>query len=336
VRRWLASVAAVAVTAFLIVAFVSGRTEKVERVALLMDTPVRVVAYGPRERAIHAADAVLAEVARLEGLWHPTRPGSDVVRLNASAGIAPVRVAPETATLVAAALEVAEASGGAYDPTIGPLVKAWGFGGEQHRIPSDAERAAARALIDWRAVRVDRAAGTVYLEKPGMALDLGGIAKGYAASVCRAVLDRQGIRAGLVQLGGSVAVLGKRPGDARGAWQVAVAHPRKPEGFLTVLSLDKGFVDTAGDYQRYFEQDGVRYHHILDPSTGMPARGVASVTVLTDRGEWADAYATAAFVMGMERGYTLLSSHFDTIMVSAAGEAKVTPALAGLRLDVAP
>nr|WP_245302610.1 FAD:protein FMN transferase [Symbiobacterium terraclitae] len=293
-----------------------------------MDTPVRVVVYAPRREAGAAADAALDLVARLESLWHPGRAESDVARVNAAAGVAPVHVAPETIHLAQLALQVAEESGGAFDPTVGPLSAAWGFG-EGGRVPSDAERAAAQALVNWRDLQVDEAAGTLYLARPGMTVDFGAVAKGYAARLVREQLAEAGVRAALVQLGGSIALLGERPEG--GPWQIAVQHPRDPRGYLATLALTGGFADTAGDYQRFFEEDGVRYHHILDPATGFPAAGMASVTVIAPRGEWADAFATAAFVLGMEEGYRFLVEHgVEGILVSETGEVRLTPGMAHL------
>lgn len=334
-RRWLVPVATALATALLVAYLASLRTVKVERGSLLMETAVRVVAYGPQGRAGAAVEAALAELARLEGLWHPQKPESDVARVNAAAGAAPVAVAPETIEVVTAALEIAAATDGAFDPTIGPLVQAWGFGGES-RLPSAAERAAAATLVDWRQVQVNPEAQTLFLARPGMVLDLGAIAKGDAAARAREVLRRQGITAGLVQVGGSVATLGRRPDGE--PWSIAIQHPRREQDYLTILSLDEGFVDTAGDYQRYFEHEGVRYHHILDPRTGMPARGLASVTVLTNRGDQADALATAAFVLGPEAGYRFLEQRgVSAILVTTGGEVSMTPDLAGrVQVDVGP
>jgi len=326
VARSLAALLAAA--AVLLLILWQGRTERVERTALLMDTPVRVVVYADRREAEAAADAAIELIARLESLWHPGRPDSDVARVNAAAGREPVAVAPETLELAQIALRVASESGGAFDPTIGPVYTAWGFG-EGGRVPGDAELAAARELVNWRDLHVDPAAGTLFLVRPGMQLELGAVAKGYAARLARDQLGEAGVRAALVQLGGSIAVLGDRPEG--GPWRIAVQHPRDPQGFLATLSLDEGFADTAGDYQRFFEQDGVRYHHILDPSTGYPVPGMASVTVVASLGELADAYATAAFVLGMEDGYRFLVEHgVEGLLVSASGEIRMTPGMAAV------
>lgn len=332
-RRFLAGIAVVAATALLLLTFSTRRPERVEQVAVLMDTPVRVVVYGPGAGAATAAEAAINEIARLEDLWHPGRPESDVAKVNAAAGRSPVKVSPETLDLAERALAVAELSDGAFDPTVGPLVLAWGFGQSAHRVPSAAEREAAQALVSWRWLQVDRAGGTLYLTKPGMVLDLGAVAKGYAAGRIRSFLSDRGVESALIQLGGSVALLGKRPEG--GKWQVAVQHPRRADQFLAVLPLDGGFVDTAGDYQRFFEHDGVRYHHILNPATGRPAEGLASVTVIAPRGEQADAYATTALVLGMDRGYAFLTRQpgIEAILVSTDGRARLTPGLAG-RVEV--
>ncbi|MEW8978260.1 MAG: FAD:protein FMN transferase [Symbiobacterium sp.] len=325
--KWWSAVALLVATALLVFVWWS-RPQRVERTALLMDTPVRVVVYASRGRAEEAADRALELVARLNALWSPGRTDSDVARVNAAAGAAPVSVAPETLELASLALQVARESGGAFDPTIGPLAAAWGFG-EGGRVPDDAARTAARALVNWRDLKVDEGAGTLFLARPGMQVDFGAVAKGYAARLVREQLEADGVQAALVQLGGSIALYGDKPGG--GPWQIAVQHPRNPQGYLATLSLQGGFVDTAGDYQRYFEQDGVRYHHILNPATGFPATGMASVTVVAPRGEWADAYATAAFVLGMEEGYRFLVDHgVEGLLVSDSGEVRMTPGMAAL------
>ncbi len=334
-RSWGASsrsgrsiVALLIAAAFFAALWYGGRTERVERTAIMMDTSVRVVVYAGGWDAESAADAAMDSIARLESLWHPGRADSDVSRINAAAGAEPVVVAPETVELVQAALQVARESRGAFDPTIGPLAAAWGFG-EGGRVPDAAELEAARALVSWRDVHVDPEAGTVFLSRPGMQLELGAVAKGFAARLVRDQLAQAGVRAALVQLGGSIALLGDRPEG--GPWRIAVQHPRDPQGYIATLSLDGGYADTAGDYQRYFEADGVRYHHILDPSTGYPARGMASVTVVAPRGELADAYATAAFVLGMEEGYRFLVERgVEGLLVSDAGEVRMTPGMAEL------
>lgn len=330
--RWLAVVLLAA--AALLLGLWWTRPRAAERTALLMDTPVRVVVYAVGGRAAEVADAAMGEIARLEALWHPEQPESDVARVNAAAGAAPVRVAPETLELASLAIQVAEASDGAFDPTIGPLAEAWGFG-RQGRVPTDSERETAMELVDWRGLVVNQEDATLFLTRPGMRLDLGAITKGYAARLLRDFLAEQGIEAGLVQLGGSVALVGQKPGG--GPWQIAVQHPRR-EGYAAVLSLTGGFVDTAGDYQRYFEQDGVRYHHILDPATGYPARGVAGVTVVAQQGEWADAYATAAFLLGMDEGYQFLVDRgVEALLISNTGEVRMTPGMAALaEVTVAP
>ncbi len=305
-----------------------SRLERVERTALLMDTPVRVVVYAGRREAGAATDAAIEQIARLESLWHPGRPDSDVARVNAAAGTEPVSVAPETLELAQIAVQVARETGGAFDPTIGPLSAAWGFG-EGGRVPGATELASARALVDWRDLHVDSEAGTIFLARPGMQVEFGAVAKGLAARLVRDNLAEAGVSAALVQLGGSIALLGERPQG--GPWQIAVQHPRDPQGFLATLSLEEGFADTAGDYQRFFEHDGVRYHHILDPATGLPAAGMASVTVVASRGELADAYATAAFVLGMEEGYRFLLEHgVEGLLVSDSGEVRMTPGMARL------
>lgn len=180
---------------------------------------------------------------------------------------------------------------------------------------------------------MDPSAGTVELPSPGMALDLGGIAKGYAVDRARSILAAHGVRQALIVAGGNVYGLGSAPGNR--PWKVAVQHPRAPEAVLGVIPARDTAVDTSGDYQRFFEQDGVRYHHILDPHTGYPARRSQSVTVTHPSAAWADALATACFVLGPERGAELIARvpGAAALFVDAQGQLHRTPDLPWEEVD---
>jgi thiamine biosynthesis lipoprotein len=204
------------------------------------------------------------------------------------------------------ALEVARASGGAFDPTILPLMRVWSFdtGG---RLPEKAEIEQARRRVDFRRLSIG-ADGRVALP-PGFGLDLGGIAKGAVVDLLGGYLEQLGHRDYLIEAGGDILLSGLKQGDKQ--WVIGIRHPRKSEGFLGLVSLGergkKLSIVTSGDYERYFIKDGVRYHHILDPATGYPARGLVSVTILAPACAEADALATAVFVLGMEKGLALLA-----------------------------
>jgi len=253
-----------------------------------------------------ALAAAMAELARLEGLTTVHTDSSEVARLSRSAGGTPVPVSVDLDRILSTARQVAEAAGGAFDPTAGPLVRAWGFP-DSPALPDSFEIARAVTLVGWE--RCTRGEEGWSLATAGMSLDLGGIAKGYA--VDRAA-DRLAAVTGacLVNVGGDLAVRGSRPG--RPGWIIGIQDPREPSRLFLELQLpgDRA-VATSGDYQRFFEVDGERYHHILDPRTGRPARGLRSATVVAPSCELADAWATAAFVLGPVEGLAALEANPD-------------------------
>ena len=231
-------------------------------------------------------------------------PDGPVGRLNRGQAIV---LPPALAATLAVALQAARASGGAFDPTILPLTRLWSFdtGG---RLPSRAEIEQARRLVDWRRISVD-AGGRCSLP-PGFALDLGGIAQGAVVDLLGARLEEQGRHDWLVEASGDILISGLKRG--REPWSVAIRHPRKSEAYVGIVKLGqragKLAIVTSGDYERYFEKDGVRYHHILDPATGYPSRGLVSVTVMAPTCTQADALSTTVFVLGRERGLALLAA----------------------------
>ena len=280
-----------------------------------MGSFVQIVAAGPGAEA--AADAALAEVQRLERLLDRFDPASPVAKVNAAAGRSTVAVPPEVAEAVELALFVARKTGGAFDPTVGPLVDVWGFGAgfqaaRPSRPPEPEAVEAARRLVGFANLQVKRQGATaeVGLAREGMVLDLGGIAQGYAADRALRVLQERGIRQALVDVGGEVAALGSRPDAGRGTtgqgWRVGIQHPRDGRRLLTVLQLVDRAAATSGDYQRYFEYGGRRFSHLIDPRTGYPAHGLVAATVLHPSAAIADALATAVMVLGPRQGEALI------------------------------
>ncbi len=211
--------------------------------------------------------------------------------------------ADDLVRVLAVALDVARLSDGAFDPTIRPLTALWAFGSEPHVPPEDSIRASA-ARVGFRRVRVDGA--RVVADRPGVLLDLGAVAKGYAVDrAIETLRAAPGVRAGLVAAAGDIRAFGEGP--RRGAWRIGLAHPRAPGEIVASFPLAGGAVSTSGDYERFFVKDGVRYHHILDPRTGAPARRSVSATVFAPTGTEADALATACFALGPEEGRRLLA-----------------------------
>ncbi|MGH2569830.1 MAG: FAD:protein FMN transferase [bacterium] len=253
-----------------------------------------------------AFEAALAELARVERLATVHSDSSEVALLARAAGGIPVPVSQDLDRILRTAIEVARSTGGAFDPTIGPLLRAWGFPDAPH-LPDSSAIAQSAALVGWE--RCKRSPEGWSLAEPGMSLDLGGVAKGYA--VDRAADRLAAFSSGcLVSVGGDLAVRGTRPG--RPGWVIGVEDPREPSRMILKLGVpgDRA-VSTSGDYQRFVEVDGKRYHHLLDPDTGRPARGLRSVTVVGPYAELTDAWATAAFVLGPVEGLAALEAHPD-------------------------
>jgi thiamine biosynthesis lipoprotein len=265
-----------------------------------MGTTVELTVVAPTPEAGEAAlKAGFAEVARMEQVFSSYRTDSELAAVNARAGSGATPASADFVTLLGRSLAVAKDTGGAFNPLMGPVIKLWGIP-EAPRVPSDDELAALAPRVDPEGLVVDSAAGTVALARAGMALGFGGIAKGYTADRVTALLKARGIRAGIVAVAGDIRTFGRRP-DGR-PWRIGVRHPRDPERSLVTLELTDAAVSTSGDYERYFEVDGRRYHHILDPRTLRPAEGAVSVTVLAPDGTTADGLSTALFVMGAKAG----------------------------------
>ncbi len=274
---------------------------------LLMDTGVELVFENDSDReAATIQKAVFDEMLRLEGILGRSREGSDVDRINLGAGREPVTVHPETVAVLEAALFHAALSGGAFDPTVAPLLDRWGFLGQEFRVPEPGELEAASLLVDYSRVELDPATAQVFLPLEGMSLDLGGIAKGYIVDRGMALLEEAGVEHAFLNAGGDIALVGGKPDGS--PWRVGVRHPRQSDACLAILSLEEGAVVTSGDYQRSFTVDGRLYHHILDPGNGYPAAELISVTVQAATVMEADALATAVFVLGSEKGLELIES----------------------------
>ena len=287
------------------------RRQLFERDRFLLDTHCIIkVVHRDARRAYDAIEAAFAETARVEALcgYASTSP---VAAINRAAGRHPVAVDPELYRLIATALYFSSVTGSAFDITVGPLSELWGFRSEQRTVrqgnpPSDAQIRSALAKTGWRNVRLCTSSCTVFLTKPGMQIDLGGIAKGYAVQRAMDTMVTYGMRDVLINYGGDIEMLGR---NAQGLpWKVGVQHPRHSDRIVTVISQSSGSIVTSGDYERYFFKDGVRYHHIFDPATGKPARGAISATVITNDNMIADILSTALFVLGPQKGIRLAES----------------------------
>ncbi|MCL2380957.1 MAG: FAD:protein FMN transferase [Treponema sp.] len=252
---------------------------------------------------------IFRRIREIEGRMSLFLPGSDVSRVNAAAGIAPVRVHGDVFTVIERAARIAELSGGAFDPSIGPLTALWDIMGPNPGVPSQEEINAVLPLVNWRNIDLDRERRTVFLTAPGMALDLGAIAKGFAADEALAIIRAARLDRAIINLGGDVIMHGARPD--RTPWRVGLQTPHADD--RTALGIISGWdmtVTTSGVYERYFVYNGARHHHLLSPFDGHPARtGILSTTIVSSGASMdADALSTAVFVLGYERGRALVDS----------------------------
>jgi len=256
-------------------------------------------------------DEAFDEVDRIDRLMSNYKSDSPLSRINREAARHPVAVDPELFDFIAESMRYLHDSDGAFDITVGPLMKAWGFFHGEGRVPSDEELAAARRHVGGAHVILNAAARTIAFDEPGVELDLGGIAKGYAVDRVVAMLKRRGIATALISAGGSTIYgLGAPPG--REAWDVTIQDPIDARTFALTVRLKDRAVSVAGSSEKSFEADGLTYSHIMDPRTGKPAQGVLSVAVLASTGTAGDALDDAFFVLGPERSREYLNRLRDT------------------------
>lgn len=259
------------------------------------------------------ARQALQSLHRVDSLMTNWTTISEVARLNREAASGGTSVHPEVLDVLLTARRVGTASGGAFDLTVEPLVRAWGFLGGTPRVPADDEIAAALGVVGWRHVRLDSAASTLTLDDPGVRLDLGGVAKGYGVDRAAALLAASGVSNALVDLSGNMMLMGSPPG--RSHWNIGIRNPDTDGPHMGRLALTGVALATSGNYEQFVSRDGRRYGHILDPRSGWPAEGLESVTVITARAVDADAWATALLVMGPASARDLASRRDDLAVV---------------------
>jgi thiamine biosynthesis lipoprotein len=270
------------------------------------------------------------EFDRLEALTTSWRPTSEVAHINEAAGKKAIHVSPETLAIIEKSLWVSSLTDGAFDITIGVYKGLWKFDEDRDgTLPDPKEVERRRRLVSWRDVIVDKRKSTVMLRRRGQAINLGGIAKGYAVDAAVRVIREAGLRDFIVKAGGDLFAAGRK-GDR--AWRVGIQDPRAPHGqIIFELPLTDRAFNTSGDYERYVIRDGIRYHHILDARTGFPARGTRSVTLLATDSFTADALDTAIFAVGPQRGLAIVAGvpGLEAVIVDAKNVVHVTPGLQG-------
>ncbi len=289
---------------------------------LLLGTSCRITLYDRNHEALFAS--AFNRIEKIEHEMSTRIPTSDISQVSAAAGTGTgVTVSADTLEVIQEALWMAQISNGAFDPTIGPLVTLWGIGTEDPRIPEPEEIATALKRVDYTAVSVDPELSQISLTAPNMALDLGGIAKGFAADEVKTVLTDNGITSALINLGGNVLTLGTKPDGT--PWRIGIQDPTSSRGkYILVVSLVDKSVVTSGIYERFFERDGVHYHHILDTTTGYPVNsGLMSVSIIASDSSLADALSTTVFSLGREKGLRLIESYKDVEAICITKEKKI-------------
>lgn len=286
------------------------QNESISKTELLLGTSCNIKIYGYKDEKIFVK--VFNRIREIEDEMTINRAGSEIDEVNASAGIHAVKVSEDTFYTVKKGLEYSNISKGRYDITVGPLVKVWGIGTDKAKVPSLDEISASKRYINYKDVIMDDIAKTIMLKNKGMIIDLGGIAKGYAADEVAKVLKDNGVKHAIINLGGNVLTIDANPNG--NLWRIGVQNPfseERGESIGTIEVRDKT-VTTAGIYERYFEYNGKKYHHILDIDTGFPVENeLAGVTIITNSSTEGDGIDTAILLMGLEKGMEFVENQKD-------------------------
>lgn len=290
-----------------------------------MGTRVSVELWADDEvRGRGLVDEVMREYRRIDDAMSTYKPDSEISLVNARAAESPVAISDELFGLVERSLELSQASGGAFDITYDSVGYLYDFRARQR--PTDAQIEERLGAVDYRHVVLDRERRTIFFTTAGVRINLGGIAKGWVVERAAAMLRERGVEHALLNAGGDTRVLGDRRGEP---WIVGIRHPRVADEVVTRLPLIDEAISTSGDYERYFEENGRRYHHILNPATGRPTEGILTVTVIGPDGTLTDGLDTAIFVLGAEKGLELIERYpgYETIIVDAAGKVSYSQGL---------
>ncbi|HKS17508.1 MAG TPA: FAD:protein FMN transferase [Planctomycetota bacterium] len=284
---------------------------------MAMGSSLEIEVFGPDPATCDkAVKEAREEIDRLERIMTDWKQESPLMDVNRAAGTKAVEVSLELLFIVERSLKVSELTEGAFDITFAGAGKLWNW--RDPKVPTDEEVKASLANVGWKGVVVDVKANTIFLSKPGMRIGLGGIGPGYAGDLAMEKIRKLGIRDACVNLSGDIVVIGKKKGEP---WSVGITHPRKKGETIAILPVSNAAVSTSGDYERYFEKDGKRYCHIIDPRTGYPADLCQSVTIIAPNLAFADALATGVFVLGPVNGMKLVETldGVQALIVAADG-----------------
>lgn len=303
------------------------KNDKHVRELFALDTYITFTVYGDESVANEALDEAVQKLKEIENNMSISIEDNDIGQINTNAGIKPVRVHDDTFYVIKKGLYYGELTDGIFDITIYPLVELWDIKSENPRVPEKDEIMDKLALVDYKKVRLDENEKTVFLEEKGMKIDLGGIAKGYAADKTAEILKKHGIKHAIINLGGNIMVIGSKPDNTK--WRIGIRDPRgnENETIAVVEAMDKTVV-SSGDYERYmvkiYEETGKRYHHIFDPRTGYPAEsGLMGTAIVGKSSIDADALSTCLFILGATDGLELIKSIPDTDGIAISYDKKV-------------
>jgi FAD:protein FMN transferase len=298
-----------------------------------MDTLVTItVVAKTSSEADGAIDKAFQEIGRLEKAANFYSPDSEISLINVNAGRSPVKVSPDIIEILTKARQVYEMTDGAFDMTIGPVISLYDFRNKTK--PSDAEVRKNLPLVNFHNLVINRERSLAFLTKKGMLLDPGGIMKGYAAERAAEVLKKLGVPSGIVAVAGDIRAFGLKP-DGK-PWRVGIRDPmgQGEDDIVAVIELRDMSISTAGDYERFFILNGRRFHHLISPKTGYPAEGCRSVSIISPEGALADAYSTGIFILGPEKGLTVLEkTGIDGIIIDEKGILHTTHGI-GARLEI--
>lgn len=299
-------------------------SDPISKTELFMGTVIKITLYDTTDTKI--LDKAFERVKEIEDLVSINKTGTELDKVNDSAGISPVKVSDTTFDIVEKGLEYSNLSKGKFDITIGPLVKLWSIGLPEAKVPTQEEIDSILPLVDYSKLELNSSDKTIFLKEKNMIIDLGGIAKGYAADEIVSILEENNVRSAIVDLGGNIYAHGIKPSGSE--WKIGIQNPFNDRGeIIGILNVQNKTIVTSGIYERYIEKDGIKYHHILNPHTGYPYDNeIAGVSIITDKSIDADALSTTIFAEGLTNGIELVESlsNVDAIFVTKDSKIYVT------------
>jgi len=296
------------------------RIHEVKQEKILLDTYVSITAFDTdKSKAAKAIKEAFSEISKVDSKLNRYSPRSEISKINKVAAQKPVRVSEDTFKVLGLAEKYHKITAGAFDITVGPLVSLWDF--NKKKVPKQSEITAKLKLVSFRNIKLDKNNRTVRLLKEKVVLDLGAVAKGYAADKAYQSLRKSGIKSALINTGSTTIILGKKE---TGPFRIGIVHPRKRDEIIGLLALKNQSLSTSGDYQQYFVKSGRRYNHIIDPKTGRPATSLMAVTIITNKScAEADILSTAFFVLGKKKGYGLINKLKNTSAIAVTGKGNI-------------